>query len=117
MIVGRPAPIDFRRIRIRSLFWEEVEVDWNLVRAVIRNVPKVHSSRDRLIGEVLSDPSNSFVVFDQQTRIDANIRFSNNGDVLFESTWSKSRDRGALWENESRRSERSWETSEFYGGL
>ncbi|MGC6450573.1 MAG: NPCBM/NEW2 domain-containing protein [Pirellulaceae bacterium] len=85
VIVADQLQLTSRAIRIRSLFWEEVEVDWNVVRAVIRNVPKVHSSRDRLIGEVLSDPSNSFVVFDQQTRIDANIRFSNNGDVLFES--------------------------------
>ena len=47
-------------------------------------------SRDRLIGEARS--INSFVVFDQQTRIDANIRFSNNGDVLFESPTGLSRE-------------------------
>ena len=57
-------------VEIQSLLWKPLTVSWKDVRAVIRNVPKVLSARDRLLDSIFDDEASHFVLFNRQTRID-----------------------------------------------
>ena len=57
-------------VEIQSLLWQPLTVSWKDVRAVIRNVPKVLSARDRLLDSIFDDEASHFVLFNRQTRID-----------------------------------------------
>ncbi len=73
-------------VEIRSLLWQPLVVQWEHVRAVIRNVPKVLSARDRLLDSVFSDPTTDFVIFNKQTRLDAKFIIDDRGRIVFDKS-------------------------------
>ena len=73
-------------LTIQSLLWKPVVVSWQDVRAVIRNVPKVLSARDRLLESVFHHQAEEFVIFNDQTRLDASCSIDKEGRIVLEQT-------------------------------
>ena len=73
-------------LTIQSLLWKPVIVSWQDVRAIIRNVPKVLSARDRLLESVFHYQAAGFVVFNDQTRLDASCSINEDGRIILSQT-------------------------------
>lgn len=86
VIVAEQLQLTSQGVRIRSLLWEPLLVQWADVRAVIRNVPKVLSARDRLLETVFQDPATDFVIFNKQTRLEAKFMIDDEGRIVFEES-------------------------------
>lgn len=73
-------------VTVQSLLWKPVVVSWQDVRAVVRNVPKVLSARDRLLESVFRQQATDFVVLNDQTRLDASCSINEDGRIVLKQT-------------------------------
>jgi len=85
VIVADQLTLHSDSIHLESLFWQPLDVDWQEVSAVIRNVPKVLSARDRLLKTLFTPAASPFVIFNQGTRINGNVSFLADGQIRIES--------------------------------
>ncbi len=84
VIVAEQLRPGMESVEVRSLLWKPVAIAWDDVRAIIRNVPKPLSSRDRLLDEIFRTSETSYVILNDETRINATWSFTEDGSLLLE---------------------------------
>ena len=88
VIVADRMKLSKEGVEIQSLLWQPLTVLWKDVRAVIRNVPKILSARDRLLESIFDDEASHFLLFNRQTRVDSKVTIDDEGLLHIDASQS-----------------------------